>query len=259
MKFSFMSFSTPELTLEEMLSIAEDLGYQGIEPRIDAGHSHGVETDTGESDREQIRGIVENTGVELACVATSCRFADPQERDRMIERAHQAIDLTGDFGAARMRVFGGRFPERMSRGEAVEGLSSALRGIADHAGERGISVCVETHDAADVLQRVSHAAIGANWDIMHPVRTGDATIEESFWTLRPWIRHLHVHDGVSPGGGLKLTPIGEGHVDHRRVIELLDTIDYEGFLSGEWIGWEPYEDHLPREIATLKKYVAQVP
>jgi hypothetical protein len=36
---------------------------------------------------------------------------------------------------------------------------------------------------------------------------------------------------------------------------LLLTINYEGYISGEWIGWsDPYEVHLPRELATLKQY-----
>ena len=47
-------------------------------------------------------------------------------------------------------------------------------------------------------------------------------------------------------------PIGTGDIDHRRTIELLKTIDFDGYMSGEWIGWEPYEVHLPREIAALR-------
>ena len=43
MKFSFMSFSTPELTLEETLALAERLGYDGVELRIEAGHKHGAD------------------------------------------------------------------------------------------------------------------------------------------------------------------------------------------------------------------------
>jgi len=35
----------------------------------------------------------------------------------------------------------------------------------------------------------------------------------------------------------------------------LRTIPYEGYLSGEWINWsDPYEAHLPRELATMKSY-----
>ncbi|MDO9465317.1 MAG: hypothetical protein Q7J67_08480 [bacterium] len=29
---------------------------------------------------------------------------------------------------------------------------------------------------------------------------------------------------------------------------------YDDFLSGEWINWEPYETHLPRELSTMKRY-----
>jgi sugar phosphate isomerase/epimerase len=117
---------------------------------------------------------------------------------------------------------------------------------------------METHDAwcdpknvAEVMKQVNHPAIGVNWDIMHPVRTGHATIDESFEALKPWIRHLHIHDASKETG--KLVPIGQGFIDHRRAIELLLTISYDGYMSGEWINWEdPYEVHLPRELATLK-------
>lgn len=99
--------------------------------------------------------------------------------------------------------------------------------------------------------RLDHPAVGANWDVMHPVRAGHATIDESFEVLKPWIRHLHVHDG-SEGGAP--APMGEGVVDHRRVIELLATIGFDGHLSGEWIKWEPYDVYLPRELAALRGY-----
>jgi hypothetical protein len=29
---------------------------------------------------------------------------------------------------------------------------------------------------------------------------------------------------------------------------------YAGFLSGEWIEWQPAELHLPRELAAMKSY-----
>ena len=56
------------------------------------------------------------------------------------------------------------------------------------------------------------------------------------------------------GDGIELRPIGEGIIDHRRAVELLLGAGYDGFISGEWINWEPYEMHLPREIATLRRY-----
>jgi len=179
----------------------------------------------------------------------------------MIARTHERIDLAGDVGAARLRVFGGAFPEDMGRDDAIAQVASCLTAVADHAAERGVTICLETHDAwcvpahvAAVLQRVDHPAVGANWDVMHPVRSGLATVAESFETLRPWIRHLHVHDGKT--GTSEFVPMGTGAYDHRTAVRLLTETAFDGFLSGEWINWEPHDVHLPRELATLKQYEA---
>jgi sugar phosphate isomerase/epimerase len=260
MKYSFMSFSTPEMSFAEMLEAAQRFGYDGVEPRIDAGHAHGVEVTATADQREQFVRQADDAGVAIACVATSLRYADPAAVPDVLKQTRERIDLASDLGAPTMRVFGGKLAEGLSREDAIDLVAGSLSKVADHAGECGVTICMETHDdwcnpdhVAAVLSRVNHPAVACNWDIMHPVRTGEATIDESFESLKLWVRHLHIHDGT--GGGIGLTPIGEGIIDHKRTIELLATIDYEGFLSGEWINWDDAWDiHLPREIATLRRY-----
>ena len=78
-------------------------------------------------------------------------------------------------------------------------------------------------------------------------------IDEAFDILKAWIRHTHAHDGVDKPKP-RYAHMGKGDHDHRRAVERLLSIGYNGFLSGEWIKWEPYDDHLPRELATLKRY-----
>jgi sugar phosphate isomerase/epimerase len=158
-----------------------------------------------------------------------------------------------------LRVFGGSIPSGVSREQAIDVVVESLCAVADHAGERSVKICMETHDdwcdpahVAAVLERVDHAAVGVNWDVMHPVRTGAATIEKSFEILKPWVYHLHIHDGV--GGDVGLVPIGTGDIDHKAVLECLQTVEYTGYLSGEWINWEAYDIHLPRELAAMKRY-----
>jgi len=260
MKYAFMTFSTPELDLAAVLEVARQYGYDGIEPRLDAKHAHGVEVAASASQRDAIRRQADQAGIALACLATSLTFADPAKTDATIRDAHERIDLAGDVGAPAIRVFGGGFGDELDREQAVELTARSLASVADHAGERGVCLCLETHDSwcdpahvAAVVGRADHPAVAVNWDIMHPVRTELATIDESFEALRPWIRHLHVHDGPGEGGS-SLAPIGEGKIDHRRALELLKTIDYDGAISGEWINWQPYDQHLPRELATLKRY-----
>lgn len=260
MKYSFMTFSCPQLTLDEVLALAKRIGYDGVEPRLVSGHKHNIEVDIDAAARREIKSKFADSGITACCVATSCRYADPANTRQMVDETLRCIDLAADVGSPRIRVFGGQIGKGIEREDAIKIVADALRSMADHAGNRGVTVCMETHDdwcdpknVAAVMKQVDHPAIAVNWDIMHPVRTGFATIDESFQALKPWIRHLHIHDASKETGDLM--PIGEGFIDHRRAIELLPEINYDGHLSGEWINWsDPYEVHLPRELATLKRY-----
>lgn len=263
MKYSFMSFSTPEATLEEMLAIAKRFGYDGIEPRLDSKHAHGIEVATSPARRQQIKDRINASGIKLACLAASLSYADPEKTASMVLQTHDHIDLAGDLGAPVIRVFGGPFPDQIDREAATAHVADALLKVAAHAADRGVTLCLETHDAwcnpehvAAIMERVNHPAIAVNWDIMHPVRRGNATMDSAFQALKNWIRHLHIHDGPKEASGL--LPIGEGDIDHKRALELLKTIDYQGFISGEWINWEDYNVHLPREIATMRRYEAEI-
>lgn len=256
-----MSFSAPELTLSELCEVANRYGYTGIEPRMDAGHAHGVEETISAVQRNRYRDTAARHGVALACLATSLKFSDAGHNHTVIDETHTRIDLAGDMGIPTLRVFGGAISAGVDREQAVEGVVEALTIVADHAAAREVVLCVETHDdwcnpadVAAVLKQVDHPAIAANWDIMHPVRMGFATMEGAFHTLAPWIRHVHIHDGHTVDGQLKMAPIGTGTIDHQTAITLLRGTGYQGFISGEWINWEPWETHLPRELQTLKQY-----
>lgn len=260
MKYSFMTFSCPQLALGEVLAVAKRFGHDGIEPRLDARHAHGVEVAADAEARRAVRRKAEDSGVAIACLATSCTYADPRDHQRKIDQTLARIDLAGDVGAPAIRVFGGRLGADLSRADAIDLVAESLRACADHAERRGVSLCMETHDAwcdpqhvAAVMRQADHPFVGVNWDVMHPVRAAGATMDSAFEALRPWIRHLHVHDAVADGPGL--APIGTGDFDHKRVIELLLTIPFEGYISGEWINWhEPYETYLPRELRALRRY-----
>jgi len=266
MKYAFMTFSCPELTLDEVLATARRYGYDGIEPRTVSGHKHGVELEADPGQRAAIRKKAEESGIAICCVATSLNYADPEKAKDAPAETRSFIDLAADVGSPRIRVFGGLIPEGVSRRRAADSIVEALKSVADYAAERGVVICMETHDdwcnpddVADVMRRVDHPAVAVNWDIMHPVRRGGATMDGAFAALRPWIRHVHFHDGRTKerGEGSNLVPIGQGMIDHKRAVELLLGMGYDGFLSGEWARWEPYDVHLPRELATMKRYESE--
>ena len=261
MNYSFMSFSCPDLSLPDMLSLAKRLGYDGVEPRAQAKHAHGVEVDSDASQRAAFKQQAEEAGIALGCVATSCRYANPENAEDNVEDTLKHVELAADIGCPSLRVFGGGIGEGLDREGAIELVAESLRCVAETAAAKGVTICMETHDdwcdpkhVAAVMKLVDNPAIAVNWDIMHPVRTGHATMEESYEVLKSWVRHVHFHDGGTEDGKLVMKPIGEGIIDHKVAVELLKADNYAGYLSGEWIGWEPYETHLPRELATIKSY-----
>ena len=261
MKYAFMSFSCPKLDLDETLALALDLGYDGIEPRLEDHHAHGLEMDCSTAVRQEAKQKAIDSGIALCCIATSRTYANPDTAQEHVNDTLRCIDLAADVGAPRIRVFGGGIPKGVSRERAIALVADSLRAVADHAQERGVTVCMETHDdwcnpehVVTVMQRVDHPAIAINWDVMHPVRVAKWTVDQAFTALEPWIRHMHVHDGVQVDGRLEMRPMGEGIIDTRRAIELVKPSAYDGYLSGEWINWEPYEVHLPRELAAMKQY-----
>lgn len=256
-----MSFSCPQASFAEVLALATQYGYDGIEPRADGGHNHGVELDASAEQRASFRAQAADAGIAICCLASGNRFADPADRDAQVEETLQHIDLAADIGAPVLRVFGGQIPDGISRAAAIDGVADALSRLADRAGDRGIAVCMETHDdwcnpadVAAVMTKVDHPAISVNWDAAHPVRKEGWTLADSYAALQGWIRHAHVHDVRVASEGLDYAAFGTGSIDHKQVLALLRGGGYDGFLSGEWINWEPPDVHLPREIATLRGY-----
>lgn len=264
LSYAFMTFSTPDLSLAENLRVARELGYAGIEPRCQAQHAHGIEADISPAARGAIRDAVAASGIALAALATSCRYANPADEESVSQTTRDHVNLARDLGCPRLRVFGGAFPDSMTRDAAITHCARVLTPLAAYAAERGVTLCLETHDAwtvpehvAALMTAVDSPGLAVNWDIMHPVRQGGVTMDQAFETLRPWIRHVHVHDGRDLDGKLQMLPIGEGIVDHRRALALLLRMGYTGYISGEWIKWQPWDQHLPRELALLKALEAK--
>jgi fatty-acyl-CoA synthase len=260
MKYAFMTFSCPQWTLDEVLAAAQRYGYDGVELRVDAHHKHSVEVTNTPEQRAAARRAAVAHGVALCCVATSCKFADPATVTQNIAEAQARIDLAGDLGAQVVRVFGGKIPQDLSRQQATDSVVQALATLAGQAARRGVYLALETHDdwcdpqdALAVVSRVNHPNVGVNWDYMHTLRAAKTSADDAFATLGPYIRHVHFHDGSLAADKLEFLPIGEGEYDHRRVLALLRSVNYDGYLSGEWINWEPGEIHLPRELQAIKQ------
>ncbi len=264
MKFAFMSFTMPEAGLEEILETARRYGYDGIEPRAQLQHKHGVELEASNTRRKEISRLFKGSGIECACISTSGRycFTEKERRHEHISLTKQFIDLAADIGCTRIRVFGG-VPDRVIPfEEAIRIVGGALGELKSHAEKNKVYVCLETHDffsradiAAAAVKMAKSPYIRVNWDIMHPF-TKLMTVEEAFEEVKDVVGHCHVHDGIYDKARTpKLALMGEGEIPHNTVVRLLKNSGYTGYLSGEYIeAWAP-EVVLPHDLEALKSYI----
>jgi sugar phosphate isomerase/epimerase len=250
-KLSTMTSVTPDWTLDQIIEGMQRHGYAGLEPRAGWGHKAGLELDTAPADRDAARGKIEAAGLAVSCIATGARFAaeDASELDGYIDETNKAIDLAADLGAACVRTFGGARGKGELRG-IVNRTANAYRRVVDHAGDRGVTVLMETHDewcnsahVRSVVESVKHPNLAILWDFMHTQRMGERS-EETMGMIGHLTKHLHAHDGRYEDDGKKLITVGlgEGELDHATPVKLLNEAGFDGYFSVEVIH-KPGSDH----------------
>ena len=109
-KLAFMSSVCPDWTLGEVAGAMKEHGYTGFEPRVEWGHVCGIEADLPADRRRETRDLFASEGLEICCLATGVRMAEPDtsERARHIEDLRRYLDLAADLGCGLVRTFGGR-------------------------------------------------------------------------------------------------------------------------------------------------------
>ena len=123
MKYSFMSFSCPEASADRLIQTAKKYGYDGVEPRTASKHGHGIEIEADEGFRQAVKEKFASQGVEISCIATSCKYADASASAENVELTKKYIKLSADVGSPAVRVFGGVLPDGVSREDAIYTLS----------------------------------------------------------------------------------------------------------------------------------------
>jgi sugar phosphate isomerase/epimerase len=84
MKYSFMTFSCPELNMSEVLALAKRFGYDGIEPRVEDNQKHGVEVNASPEKRREVKQQAIDSGIAICCVLRLSFSPTPIQRSRTL-------------------------------------------------------------------------------------------------------------------------------------------------------------------------------
>jgi sugar phosphate isomerase/epimerase len=263
---SFSSKERADLTLDQIIGLAREHGYEAVCMRASQVGTH--------SPQERVQGAarsIAQAGLTVSMVTGD--FAVPRNDEQGPEGLRNItpyLDLTEALGSDLIRIC-------MKKEEDIEWAARA----SDEARERGIRLAHQAHCASlfetvqgalDVLKRVDRSNFGiiyepANWFI-----AGEDYGAETIRRLEPWIMNVYVQNHLlTPSGvtvvetwgrgGVAVDHIGlweAGGVDFEEVFRGLDAIAYGGYVTVHqaFAGVMPVEEAVARSARYLKPFLA---
>ena len=256
----------PAYPLDEVIRRIARIGYDGIEIGCAAPHAWPSHLD--QARRRALRDLM--AAEDLACASLlpapgggpGNNPASPlaEERSATIRHYKEVVDLAADLGAERVlyiagwRVFGTEQPQ------AWDWSLGALREIAAHAAERGITVCIEPTSAdsnlvdtageALLLRAQSEAPnVRVMFDTYHALYRNEPSADYVY-EMAPHLAHVHFADSDR-------LPPGEGAVDWFGVMQALRDVSFDGFVTME-IGFNTRRAEPDRYARAALSYVKAV-
>lgn len=238
MKISFSTLGCPEWSFSDIVSVASDLGYNGIEIR-------GIQNELFAPSMEPFSGNhIEDTkktlarlSLEIPCLTSACNLNEEGD----IEKAKAYIDTASALGTPYIRVLGDLSPAP-SADVSLKEITSNLEEIADYGKSKNVMPLVETNgffaktkSLGAMLKSFSHPNVGILFDINHPYRFFGEEPAYTIDNLGPFIKHVHIKDSVMEGKSIRYKMVGEGDLPVAKTIKLLEKAGFDGYYSLEWV------------------------
>lgn len=246
-----------EAPVRAAVETAARMGAAGVE--IDAAGELAPDplTQTG---RRHLAHLIRSHGLDLAGLGLVTRhgFDEPDRLDARVAHARKVLGLAHDLGAPFVVHSLGHVPQDPQSPRSLA-FRDAVSAIAREAERVGVRFAVETGldepaVLAKFLEETNTPVLGVVYNHAHLLAKGapmDANIER----LGPHLVGVHVKDVVRTGStlsGFRETPIGEGEIDWARLVSLLASVEYEGFLTVDREDSKRPVDELERGIAHLR-------
>lgn len=235
MKLALLTYNmAAEWDLDTIVQNCLDLGFDGVEFRTQRDHAHGVETDLSQAQRDQVRSMFDDAGVEIAGISSGCSY-DALDRDVLeanVEETREHLDLAADLDAGGVKVYGNRLhvDDQVPEAETIEQIGRALADLADYAADLGVQVRFEMHGdftSPEVCNRIIELAGGGpgicliyNCNNAYDV-DDEGSIEASYTAVADNVDHVHIHDLADPD------------FPYLELVRLLSADGYDGWCSAE--------------------------
>lgn len=205
-----------------------------------------------EGREDELRRLMDELSLEMVGVYSGANFIFPEILDDELHRIETAARLASSFGAEHLVVGGGAVRASGIREEDHRLVGEGLEKVAGLAGRHGLrasfhphlGTCVESPE--QIGKAFEYTGIDFCPDTAH-LEAGGGDSAELIRTYRDRIRYVHLKD-YEEGDFL---PLGIGNMDLRRILDALEEIGYDAWITVELDSWDD-----PMEGAQLsKKYL----
>jgi len=244
-------------SVRQAIHQAQRLGVRGVQADAIGDLSPETLSQTG---RSAFRSLLRSHNLELTALGCSLRWGldRPQEQQQLIDHTKATLSLSVDLGANIAIVQTGRVP---GAADDPGALSETLQAIGRHGDRIGAMLALETGLASGaVLSAFLHrfsfdtASLGVNLDAASLLLHGFDPYD-SARALRGKVIHVRATDARRAGSGsIKEMPLGHGDVDWARYLDVLEEIDYRGWLTIERNGGGNRVADVAAGISFLEKF-----
>ena len=263
--YSYWHFREPKITVQQVIDHASNLGVDGV----DVLHVQ-MDNESPEYIRS-LRDRAQDKNIELICLSIHQDFVDPdkEKREKNIDHTKKCIDIAHDLGISYIRLNSGRWNTIDSFDDlmANKGIEPVLPGYTE---DDGFKWCIDS--IQDCLPHAEQAgvvlALENHWGL---TRTPEGLLRIVNSINSPWLGVLMDTGNFLEDPYEKLEEIapqtvfvqaktyyggGEWYtldLDYSRIAEILNKVEYKGYISLEFEGKENANTGVPKSIELLKK------
>lgn len=242
MKTSFSTLACPDFSWQDIYSMAKDFNFDGIEIRGlgDNIYSTKAAPFTDEELPNTLDKLKE-LNIEISCLSSGEPVNNLETKDKAIAEITDYVELASKLSTKYVRVLGDKLPapEGEVDDDVVIGIMKELVPVAE---KNDVVLLLETNGVYSdtsrlkkVLDSINSQHVQALWDVHHPYRFQGESPKTTVSNLGDYIKYVHVKDSVMEDGKVEYKMMGTGDLPLKEVFEELHSIDYDGYISLEWV------------------------
>lgn len=241
MKKAFSTLGCPGWTFDEILSVAKDIGMDGIEIRGLGEQMYAPKI--GLFLEENIKSTLQNLNkfdLSIPILTSSCDLSN-EDFEGCLREASEYSQLAQKLNSKYIRIMCESTPAPRKNID-LEVIAERYSKICDISKSFNVTALIETNgilanskNMKKFLQLSSNKNAKVLWDIHHPFRFFKESPEYTFDQIGEFIEYIHVKDSIMKDGKVIYKMMGWGDVPVELSIKVLQKHNYQGFISLEWV------------------------